>query len=194
MTTKTLSFMRRRPPHPTRVPSHETNKVSLTLTNSAVEEKSQQATSSLAPFADDTPRLDSRIPMVRFNRFQSSIGSLRLRFASYAGREVLWELEDGQMGMLNNVPLDSGNRAYIDTDKDGAGFVIGMRHVSEMRRMVFAFSTDASLSMQSTFGKTLSIAPECRILEIYVFNGELYVRYDETVYDSTQALRQTYGL
>lgn len=192
MSGQTLTFIRRRPPRP--VTSGNAAPVRSSLSIAAPTEQVKSVAKPLAPLLDEVRRLDRENRMVRLNSYQSSIGSLQINVANSVGRVVLWELQDGKTGTLDDVPDDPARRPIVSVNKEGSGFVVGLRHVRAIRRLIFAFSGDAGVSIQTISDEPLRTSPDLRLLEVYNLDGALFVRYDENVYESPQNLRAAYGL
>lgn len=192
MSGQTLTFIRRRPPHPAITSAAAPVRSSLSI--AAPTDQVKTEAKPLAPLLDEVRRLDRENRMVRLSHYQSSIGSLQINVANSVGRVVLWELQDGKTGTLDDAPNDPARRPIVSVNKEGSGFVVGLRHVRALRRLVFAFSGDAGVSVQTISDEPLRTSPDLRVLEVYNLDGALFVRYDENVYDSPQALRAAYGL
>lgn len=183
-----VPYLRRRPPRQTAAAVTTTPGPSL-----ALRQPEPERTVRRVPLARDTRRLDALTPMIALDRLQSGVGSLEVLVGVPIARTgVLWELTDGRSGTGADVRLDGGRRPYVSPGREGQ-YLVGLRHVRALRRLLFFVPAPSSVSVVLGSGLQITCAPELRVLAVYQRDGELFLRYDDEPYRTVESVGAAYG-
>ena len=155
------------------------NESALTLFSSSYRAERKRAVSDLVPACDQVRTvLRAGEGLLRFDRLDSAIGFLTFSSAhGLPGMDFLWEVPSFPTphGTLATAPLMPNRRKLVELTKDNASYIINLRHIALLRRMLVVVSGDTTLSI-STNNKTVLLPGDAQGLEVYVLDGSIYLR------------------
>lgn len=171
---------------------------SLSLFQSSYRAERKKAVSDLIP-AIDQPRTVIRpgAGLVRLDRLDSAVGYLT--FSSprgLPGMDFLWEIPSFPVsqGTLATAPDLPNRRKLVELTKDASAYVINLRHISLLRRMLVVVNGEDTLNI-STATRDILLPGEAHGLEIYVHSGEIYLRgYFGSQFPSQKAALDYFGM
>lgn len=149
--------------------------------------------------------LDDRNPAVTLDRRQSAIGSLVFTLVGGGEAGCVWELADGESGVVSRatrtlVAPEFGRRSIVGIE--GERLIAGLRHVRQLRRLLIL--ADGLTNRRSRLVGELhgggvvemvaqSAAGSLVCLAIYQVDGELVIRRENTPFANAAAAADAYG-